>query len=289
MEEKCDVKCTHCKTYRYEKDFISDRNRRLKTCSRCREFVRISQAKHKCEHNKQKSLCKDCGGSHICEHNRIKGQCIDCGGSQICEHNRIKGRCKDCGGSQICEHNRHKARCKDCGGSQFCEHNRQKDTCIDCGGSQICEHKRRKAQCKDCGGSQICEHDIRKDFCVACGGSQICEHKISKSECKYCCKDPLKLTIRHMVSYSKRSDQRNNRYDADRFIDKCFLEGLFEEYPLCFYDDCKAELQYMTYDENMATIGRINKDIGHIKSNCVLCCKKCNSMRKSNQTTPTST
>ena len=43
-----------------------------------------------------------------CEHNRIKKDCKECGGSGICEHNRRKRNCKDCGGSGICVHNRHK-------------------------------------------------------------------------------------------------------------------------------------------------------------------------------------
>ena len=60
-------------------------------------------ARKKCEHNRQKSRCKDCGGSSICEHNKLKSRCKDCGGSSICEHNRQKSRCKDCGGSELCK------------------------------------------------------------------------------------------------------------------------------------------------------------------------------------------
>lgn len=29
-----------------------------------------------------------------------------------CEHDKIKSYCKDCGGSQICPHNRENSRCK---------------------------------------------------------------------------------------------------------------------------------------------------------------------------------
>ena len=68
----------------------------------------------KCEHNIQKSRCKDCGGSQICKHNRQKSRCKDCGGGSICPHNRQRSRCKDCGGSSICEHNRERSKCKDC-------------------------------------------------------------------------------------------------------------------------------------------------------------------------------
>jgi len=103
-----------------------------------------------CEHNRQRSYCKDCGGSGICEHMRKRSLCKQCGGASICEHKRQRSRCKECGGSQICEHSRRRSLCKDCGGSQICVHQRQRSLCKDCGGSQICIHKRRKKQCKEC-------------------------------------------------------------------------------------------------------------------------------------------
>jgi len=37
------------------------------------------------------------------------------------------------------------------------------------------------------------------------------------------------------------------------------------------------------YQDNLATVERIDNSIGHIKSNCVICCLKCNTMRKSNK------
>ena len=73
-----------------------------------------------CIHNRQKALCKDCGGNQICIHNRQKSICKDCGGSQICIHNRLKSTCKDCGGNDICIHNKLKNRCKHCGGNDIC-------------------------------------------------------------------------------------------------------------------------------------------------------------------------
>jgi hypothetical protein len=140
----------------------------------------------KCEHGKQKSFCKECGGSQICEHNRRKPQCKECGGSQICEHNKEKSKCKECDGSQICEHNRRKTQCKECHGSEICFHNKRKTYCKECGGSQICEHNKIKYKCKECGGSQICEHNKEKSRCKLCGGSEICEHNKIKYKCKEC-------------------------------------------------------------------------------------------------------
>lgn len=35
----------------------------------------------KCEHNKDKYYCKECGGKGICQHGKYKHNCIECGGS----------------------------------------------------------------------------------------------------------------------------------------------------------------------------------------------------------------
>jgi hypothetical protein len=67
-----------------------------------------------------------------------------------CEHKRQKSTCKECGGSSLCIHKRQKNTCKECGGSAICEHKIQRATCKECGGSAICEHKIRRATCKIC-------------------------------------------------------------------------------------------------------------------------------------------
>ena len=259
--------CNYCKVvlpiYKFS---INRKDEYNKSCDECRLKQKTVRENNKCEHNKQKTRCKECGGASICKHNREKSQCKDCGGSSICEHNKRKSNCKECGGSSICKHNKRKSRCKDCGGTGICKHNRQ------------------KSSCKECGGSSICEHNIHKSNCKQCGGSGICEHNKHKSNCKEC-KNPIKITIINWIKSSKESDKKHNRYDADHFIDKCFLEGLVEEYPACYYEDCKINLQYVKYQNDLATIERINNNIGHIKSNCVICCLKCNQMRKSKKTT----
>lgn len=139
-----------------------------------------------CIHGKQKSFCKECGGSQICIHNRQKSRCKECGGIGICVHNKIKSYCKECDGSSICIHNRRKSTCKDCGGGSFCIHNRIKSRCKECGGGSICEHNRQKSLCKQCAGSQICIHNKRKNACKECGGSSICVHNKFKQDCKEC-------------------------------------------------------------------------------------------------------
>lgn len=61
----------------------------------------------------KKQYCRDCNVG-FCEHGRQKSHCKECGGISICEHNRLKNVCKDCGGSNICEHGRRKYQCKEC-------------------------------------------------------------------------------------------------------------------------------------------------------------------------------
>ena len=164
----------------------------------------------------------------------------------------------------------------------LCEHGKYKYQCRECGGSQICPHNRLKYQCKECGGSQICAHGKRKSPCKECEGSQICPHKRIKRTCKKC-SDPIKVNIEQWIFSRRQYDKMNNIYDADRFIDKCFLKGLIEDYKQCYYGDCEVNLQYTEYRNDLATIERLDNSIGHTKSNCVLCCLKCNVSRKSNK------
>ena len=50
---------------------------------------------------------------------QYKGKmCLWLNNSLRCEHGRQKSRCKECGGSGICVHGREKRRCKDCGVSK---------------------------------------------------------------------------------------------------------------------------------------------------------------------------
>jgi hypothetical protein len=86
--------------------------------------------KNYCQHGRQKSVCKVCGGSGLCKHGRQKSKCKDCG-TGYCTHGRQKSHCKDCG-TGYCEHGRKKSRCKECG-TGYCTHGRLKTRCKDCG------------------------------------------------------------------------------------------------------------------------------------------------------------
>ena len=120
--------------------------------------------------------------------------------------------------------------------------------------------------------------------CIKCRMSFIksqnknkCIHKKQNNHCKIC-GDEIKITISNMIRASKHSDKRYNRYDNTNFIDKCFLKNLFEDSEnKCFY--CKCQLQYIIRQPNLATIERLDNNIGHVKSNCVIACYQCNVSR----------
>jgi hypothetical protein len=132
------------------------------TCIPC-EPINIK----KCPHGKQKTTCKECGGSQICIHGRNKSICKECGGSQICIHGRNKSICKECGGSKICIHGKQKTICKECGGSQICIHGRCKSTCTEC---PIQGNISRRI-CKGCLSKTLSSKRIEKGLCASCDKS----------------------------------------------------------------------------------------------------------------------
>lgn len=103
-----------------------------------------------------------------------------------------------------------------------------------------------------------------------------CLHKIRKSQCKSC-SDSKKIIIENMVKHSKYRDIKSNLYDPNNFIDKCFIKALMDESMNCHY--CQIVMQLVDYDDTLVTIERIDNQIGHIKSNCILACKACNCKR----------
>ena len=44
-----------------------------------------------CPHQRERSLCKECGGASICPHQRQRSRCKECGGAGICPHQRMQG------------------------------------------------------------------------------------------------------------------------------------------------------------------------------------------------------
>jgi len=57
-------------------------------------------------------------GRDLCIHHRVEKDCSICRPRikvwARCEHGRQRSKCKECGGSSICEHGRQRSRCKEC-------------------------------------------------------------------------------------------------------------------------------------------------------------------------------
>ena len=120
-------KCSNCKCYYIQDEFKSS-GKPFLTCKKCRD----KDKQNKCEHNKRKNYCKQCGGSCICEHGKVKYECKLCDGNSICEHDKRRSYCKQCGGGGICQHDKFKSSCTLCGGGSICEHGKMRCKCKIC-------------------------------------------------------------------------------------------------------------------------------------------------------------
>ena len=145
MEKK---QCTRCKKDLEISFFNLRRGQLTRWCVKRLDICKRSRQRTKCEHGRQRSHCKACGGSEICGHNKIRSHCKTCGGSEVCRHNKIRSHCKTFGVSKICEHNRQRSRCLSCGGGRICEHNKRRSMCKGCGGGEICGHNNQRSSCK---------------------------------------------------------------------------------------------------------------------------------------------
>lgn len=152
---------------------------------------------------------------------------------------------------------------------------------------EIVEDIETKHTCKRCRKEWVLSKtDVKKNgqifkTCLDCRKKDKeinqCPHDKRKQDCKKCT-NPVKITIRKWINHCRTNDKKYQRYDADRFIDKCFLKGLVEDSEnKCYY--CKKELQYDERKKNLASIERIDDNLGHIKSNCVIACFSCNCRR----------
>jgi len=137
-----------------------------------------------------------------------------------------------------------------------------------------CIHGRIKYQCKECSGLGFCIHNKRKSQCRDCDGCGFCPHNNHKYDCKEC-NNPVDITIKRMINKSRKTDIKYNKYDELNFVNYDFLKNLIlESNDRCLY--CQCELQYIHFNNSLATIERLNNNLGHTIGNCKIACKKCN-------------
>jgi len=89
--------------------------------------------------------------------------------------------------------------------------------------------------------------------------------------------DPLNTKFNRMIYGSIQSDTNSNRpYEPTDFIDEEFLNYLWSnQNQQCFHCNCIMTLEFTT-NPTKVSIQRINNDLPHIRSNCVLSCFRCN-------------
>ena len=67
-----------------------------------------------CEHGRERSRCKECGGSAICEHGRQRSSARSAVGHQSASTVVVAMSARSAVGAAICEHGRQRHRCKEC-------------------------------------------------------------------------------------------------------------------------------------------------------------------------------
>lgn len=93
------------------------------------------------------------------------------------------------------------------------------------------------------------------------------------SHCKVCNGFKNETINRWLINH--RNKDRAVGLLTDNFIDKPFLIKLvIDSYDLCYY--CSNPVQYVEKNYTLASIDRIDDNIGHEKTNVVLCCLHCN-------------
>lgn len=100
-----------------------------------------------------------------------------------------------------------------------------------------------------------------------------CEHNRQKATCKIC-NDPIPIIIKQWIIEHRYSDKKKDRFEPDQFVEPYFLKKLLNDHKTCFY--CKVPFEYINYCNELVTLERLDNNTGHVKSNCVLACKRCN-------------
>ena len=140
-----------------------------------------------CEHQRQRSECKDCGGSDLCEHQRQKSKCTECNPDAPCEHNMVAGECWKCEALRICAHGQPRIKCTDCWNSGLCCHPGSNyiapEGIVNSSGSctTCCKAQQTNPYCHRPVDSKVCVGFMHRSGCPLCihvskGGARALRH-----------------------------------------------------------------------------------------------------------------
>ena len=94
--------------------------------------------------------------------------------------------------------------------------------------------------------------------------------------------NPLHFKFSEMIHSTRTKDRNQKNFNEVEFIDYPFLYELWNNQKgICFYEDCRCEMvltfnTHTTKLDNQISVQRLDNSLGHIKSNCVFSCFKCN-------------
>ena len=156
------------------------------------------------------------------------------------------------------------------------------------------------------------QHPLTAEFWYTCRGKlRVCKvrradyiknntEKIAKTKAQYkktpkgkavSKKSNQKNWASHMVQTSRRKDKKKKIYQKEGYITKEFLESQMDmQQSRCYYCDDPEPMLYGVginrHTLRAATVERIDNDICHLQSNCVLIHSKCQKYNKSNTEMP---
>jgi len=85
------------------------------------------------------------------------------------------------------------------------------------------------------------------------------------------------VRLKHMPNVHRHKDKRKGIYDEENFIDRQWImDTINKQEHKCYYCDDLMLLDCDNQNNKQLTLERINNDLGHIKSNCVMACFECN-------------
>ena len=254
------VKCNRCHVWRMPSDFISN-DRNVKCCSNCRVVANDQRKKYREDHadkisEQQRKYRED----HADKIKKYREDNAD----KISEYQK---EYREDHADQISEQQR---KYRDDHADQIKKYREDH-------ADKISEQQRKY---RDDHADQISEYqkEYREDH-----ADQISEYQKEYREDQKI-SNPLRTKFKHMIHHSIHSDNKYNRlYDPQDYIDEEFLNYLWnDQNQQCYHCGCEMTLGFSTTTRipTQISVQRLNNDLPHIKSNCVLACLSCNLKRK---------
>ena len=246
------VKCNRCRVWRMPSDFISN-DRSMKCCSKCRVVANAQSKKYR-DGNAEK--IKKYRDDHTEQSKKYRDDHTEQSKKYREDHTEQSKKYRE-------EHKEH-IREQD---KKYYEKNAE----------QISEYKKKYYEKNT---EQLREY--KKKYYEKNAEQILEQHNKYYEDQKIT--NPLNTKFKVMIHNSIKSDTKSNRlYDPQDYIDEDFLNYVWNDQGRCCYHcNCEMTLDFNTNIRNPTQISvqRLDNDLPHLKSNCVLSCLSCNVKRK---------